>query len=454
MCAQKPANPENSLLTDLYQLTMCAAYFSSKRTELATFDLFVRELPKERAFLIACGLEQAVDYLLNFRFSDADLEYLRSTKKFSEDFLAFLKNLRFTGDVYAVPEGTPVFAREPILRITAPLPEAQIIETFLLNTIGCETLFASKAARVVNSARGKMCVEFGLRRAHGSDAGMKAARASHISGFAGTSNVLAGKEFGIPIYGTVAHSFILSYADEISAFKDYARVFPSECLLLIDTYDTLEGARNAARVGVELEKKGFAFKGVRIDSGNLVELSKEVRKILDNAGLTHSKIFASGDLDEYKIEKMLEEGACIDAFGVGTNLVTSSDAPSLNCNYKLSEIADSSGANKPVLKLSSGKATLPGKKQVYRISREEKFLKDVIALEEETIDGEPLLIKLIENGKLAGKLPSLEEIRARVRVQMSSLPESLKTLRKASAYKVELSKKLSELVKSETEKHK
>jgi nicotinate phosphoribosyltransferase len=435
-----------ALLTDLYQLTMSAAYFKKMRHVVATFDLFIREMPPKRGYLVATGLEQALGYLKNFHFSEECISYLRGQKLFNDEFLLYLAKLRFTGDLWAVPEGTVVFPKEPIVRVTAPIIEAQIAETYLLNTIGFQTLIASKASRVVEAAKGRGVVDFALRRVHGGDAGIKGSRASYIGGCIGTSNVLAGMFYGIPIYGTIAHSFVMAHEKEIDAFRDYADVFPERCLLLIDTYDTLQGARNAVKVAKELEKKGKRMSGVRLDSGNLAKLSKAVRKIFDENGLSYLKIFASGNLDEYKIEKLLKEGAAIDMFGVGTAMGVSSDSPVVNANYKLSELREG-GKELPRMKLSTGKVTLPGKKQVYRFSNKGGYARDVIALEDDKLGGERLLVKFMENGKITRRLSTLDEIRERCRQNLSRLPERYRKLSGTPCYPIELSSGLSRLAR-------
>ncbi len=331
-----------SLFTDYYELTMCAAYFDNKNFETATFDLFIRRLPENRSYFLFAGLEEALQYLQTIRFTEEHIAFLRK-QGFQEDFLDYLQGFRFTGEVWAVPEGTITFPNEPLIRVTAPIIEAQLVETFLLNSINLQTMIATKASRVVQAAKGRAIIEFGLRREPGIDAGMKVARSSFIAGCQGTSNVLAGMTYGIPIFGTMAHSFIMSYPKEIDAFRAFAKTFPNKTTLLIDTYDDLAGAEKAAEVAKELETKGFRLGGVRLDSGDLAETSKKVRKILDDAGLGYVKIFASGDLEEFKIAQLLEDGAPIDAFGVGTKMGTSADRPYLDGIYKLCETQTADG---------------------------------------------------------------------------------------------------------------
>jgi nicotinate phosphoribosyltransferase len=332
-----------SLFTDFYELTMCASYFDNGKFEPATFDLFIRRLPPNRSYFLFAGLEQVLLYLESVHFTDQHIDYLRK-QGFDEAFLEYLRGFKFTGDVWAVPEGTVCFPNEPLIRVTAPIIEAQLVETFLLNTVNLQTMMASKASRVVQAAKGRTVIEFGLRREHGIDAGMKVARSSYIAGCQGTSNVLAGMAYGIPVFGTMAHSFIMSYEREIDAFRAFAKTFPTKSTLLIDTYDDMAGAEKAAVVAKELERKGFRLGGVRLDSGDLVEISKKVRVLLDEKGLDYVRIFASGDLDEYKITELLDKGAKIDAFGVGTKMGTSVDYPYTDVIYKLCETSDGKGA--------------------------------------------------------------------------------------------------------------
>jgi nicotinate phosphoribosyltransferase len=437
-----------SLFTDFYELTMCASYFDNKNFEPATFDLFIRRLPENRSYFLFAGLEQALQYLQSIKFTEEHLAYLKN-QGFSQDFLDYLRGFRFTGDVCAVPEGTVTFPNEPLIRVTAPIIEAQLVETFLLNTVNLQTMIATKASRVVHAAKGKTVIEFGLRREQGIDAGMKVARSSYIAGCQGTSNVLAGQVYGIPVFGTMAHSFIMSYPKEIDAFRAFAKTFPNKSTLLIDTYDDISGAEKAAVVAKELEAKGFRLGGVRLDSGDLAQTSKKVRKILDDQGLAYAKIFASGDLDEYKIAELLSNGAQIDSFGVGTKMGTSADRPYLDVIYKLCETMTADGTFSPIMKLSKDKITLPGRKQVYRFKNAEgNFEKDVIALANEKVQGEPLLVKVMEKGKLIYNLPSLDEIRATAAENLSKLPEHYKALTGAPVYQVELSRNLQNLIKT------
>lgn len=446
-------NEQNmSFFTDFYELTMCASYFDNKRFEPATFDLFIRRLPENRGYLLFAGLEQVLLYLKNLKFTQEQVNYLKK-QDFDEDFLDYLSNFEFTGEVWAALEGTVAFPCEPLIRVTAPIIEAQIVETFLLNTVNLQTTIATKAARVVNAAQGRAVIEFGLRREHGIDAGMKVARCSYLAGCQGTSNVLAGLAYGIPVFGTMAHSFVMSYEKEIDAFRAFAKTFPANSTLLIDTYDDVAGAEKAATVAKELEKSGHKLSGVRLDSGDLTETSKKIRKLLDEKGLEYVSIFASGDLDEFKIKELLENGAKIDGFGVGTKMGTSADKPYVDVIYKLCETMNANKAFSPIMKLSEGKVTLPGRKQVYRFKDEKgKFAKDKIVLAEEKVEGEPLLFKVMEKGKLIYDLPSLDEVRAVAAKNLSLLPEKYKGVAGAPEYPVELSKDLEQLIRELKEK--
>ena len=441
-----------SLFTDFYELTMCASYFDNKNFEPATFDLFIRRLPENRSYFLFAGLEEALQYLENVKFTEDQLGYLKK-QGFKWDFLEYLRNFRFNGEVWAVPEGTVAFPNEPLIRVTAPIIEAQIVETFLLNTINLQTMIATKASRVVHAAKGKPVIEFGLRREHGIDAGMKVARSSYIAGCQGTSNVLAGQTYDIPVFGTMAHSFIMSYPKEIDAFRAFVKTFPNKSTLLLDTYDDISGAEKAAVVAKELEAKGYRLGGVRLDSGDLGEDCRKVRKILDEQGLEYVKIFVSGDLDEFKIQELLKTGARIDSFGVGTKMGTSADRPYLDVIYKLCETMSSDESFSPIMKLSKDKITLPGRKQVYRVKNKIGFFeKDVIALADEKAQGEPLLFKVMEKGKIIYTLPSLDTIRVNVAKNLSKLPDGYKLLTGAPVYQVELSKNLQKLVKTLTNK--
>jgi len=430
------------LFTDLYELTMAASYFANKVFDVATFSLYIRDVYATRNYFVAAGLEQVLDELAAFQFSDPDISYLRSTGRFSEHFLDYLRQLRFTGDVYAMPEGTVFFANEPVMEVTAPIVEAQLIETFVLNTIGFQTMIASKAARCFHAAAGRTLIDFSLRRTQGQDAGIKVARSTFIAGFVATSNVLAGKIYGIPISGTMAHSYVSAFDNERDAFFAYADTFPDHSIFLIDTYDSVEGARHAAAVAKEMQKKGHTLVGVRLDSGDMAGLSREVRKILDDAGLFDVQIFASSGFDEFKIEKILSEGAKIDAFGVGTKVGVSADAPFVDVVYKMVRFK---GQDKR--KLSPGKITLAGAKQVFRKSDPAgRYIEDIIGLRQERIEeGEPLLEKVMENGKPIRSHPTLQTLRKRFEINFSRLDKKYKSIRTTATYPVKLSRRLKDL---------
>ncbi len=430
------------LLTDLYELTMAASYFENSMVEPATFSLFIRNYPHGRSYFVAAGLEQVLDYVANFHFSESDLAYLDRTGLFSDDFLEYLKTMRFTGSIYGLAEGEVFFIDEPILEVTAPIIEAQILETFVINTASLQSMIATKAARCVHAARGRRLVDFSLRRSQGIDAGLKVARSTYIAGFVATSNVLAGKLYGIPISGTMAHSYISSFGDEIEAFRAFARSFPKKTILLIDTYDTVAGARKAAIVGQEMAKEGHKLLGVRLDSGDMTLLSQQVRNVLDEAGLRDVEIFASSGFDEYKIATTLKEDARIDAFGVGTKMGVSADAPYFDMAYKLVQYGE-----RPIMKLSTGKVNLAGEKQVFRkTDHQGQFLEDIIGTRDETIEAAcPLLEPVMQDGKLLRKHPSLEEIRERFRKNFAALDEKYKALDGAHLYPVKLSARLSAL---------
>jgi len=429
------------LFTDLYELTMAASYFREEMNGLATFSLFARRLPPTRGFLVAAGLEDALEYLHALRFTPADLEFLGGLHRFDPDFLRMLGQLRFTGQARAVPEGTVLFADEPLLEVTAPLIEAQIIESAMLNFCHHQTVVASKAARCVLAARGRPVVEFGLRRTAGIDGGMKAARSAFIAGVGSTSNVLAAATYEIPAAGTMAHSYVTAFPSEFEAFRAYAAAFPDQTVLLLDTYDTLAAAHKAAVVAGELAAHGGRLAAVRLDSGDLVSLSKGVREILDQAGHQEVKIFASGGLDEVEIDRCLEAGATVDAFGVGTRMTVSADAPSLDLVYKLVR-----ASGRDVLKLSEGKRTWPGAKQVYRtVGRDGKFSGDLIAGADEPAPKEaaaPLLETVLEGGRVTRPHPSLLRIQAHCVAQIGRLPEAPKRLGQSGVYPVRYSDRL------------
>ncbi len=428
------------IVTDLYQLTMAIGYFEHSMQDTATFELFVRNLPKNRSYLITAGLEQALHYLTHIRFSAENIQFLSWLPIFehvNRKFFEYLENFKFSGSVYAMPEGTIVFADEPILRVTAPIIESQIVETYLLSIINFQTSIATKASRLVYAAKECEVIDFGTRRAHGPQAGVIAARASFIGGCRGTSNVFATHELGIPALGTIAHSWVMAFEDELTSFYKFHETFPDNTILLIDTYNTLSGARQAAKIGKKL-------KGVRLDSGDLLNLSKEVRKILDAKGLQHVKIIASGDLNEDHIDYLLKHNAPIDSFGVGTEMVTSKDAPALGGVYKLVE-QEHNGKSIPKMKFSEDKIAYPCKKQVFRtLDSNGNFVGDIIGLEGENIRGLPLLIPVIRNGKMCYNLPTIHDIQRTASDNLAHLPESFKRLKDAETYPVTKSQKLEE----------
>lgn len=432
-----------ALATDLYELTMAAAYFENGLDHPASFEVFVRWMPPHRSYLVAAGLAQVIEYLSELRFTETDLEFLRRLPVFrhvSDRFFDYLKDFRFSGEVWAIPEGTIFFPNEPILRITAPIIEAQILETYTLSFLNFESSIASKAARMVDAGRGRAIIEFGARRAHGMTAALYAARAAYIGGCVGTSLVEAGYLFGIPIYGTAAHSWNMAFDDELDAFRAYLRVFPETTTLLIDTYDTIQGARKATMLGPQI-------RGVRLDSGDLGRLSKEVRAILDAAGMRETKIVASGDLNEYKIEELIAEGAPIDIFGVGTQLSTSYDAPALGGVYKLvEEVVNGEKVYK--MKLSMEKSHYPGCKQVWRTSDDSgMYLFDTITLaDDDPVPGAvPLMERIMVEGRLVTPYPPLEEIRQRFLTNLQRLPLRYRRLRGAESYPVRVSPRLEDL---------
>ena len=459
-----------TLLTDFYEITMAYGFFKEKKhEEEVVFDLFFRR-NKLITYSIAAGLEQAIEYLTNWHFSDDDIDYLRSQKIFSEEFLEYLKNMRFTGSVYAVKEGEPVFPGEPILSVRAPLIQAQFAETALLNIINHQTLIATKAAKICRAAKDGVVMEFGLRRAQGPDAGIYGARAAVIGGCSSTSNVITGQAFDIPVAGTMAHSWVMGFDSEYEAFKAYAEVYPDNCLLLVDTYDTLKsGVPNAIKVFKELKAKGHEPKGIRLDSGDFAYLSKKARKMLDEAGFENAKICASGDLDEYSIRSLLGQGAKIDLWGVGTKLITSEEMPALGGVYKLSAVVKKDGTVIPKIKLSDNaeKITNPSIKNVYRLFDKDTgmAIADLITLWDEQIDenepltifhpietwkrttvknfrATPLLEKIIENGKLVYEFPTVKDAREFCKKELSSFWEEYLRIDMPHVYKVDLSEKL------------
>jgi len=431
----------SALLTDLYQLNMIQGYLDRGMAETAVFEFFVRKLPPRRGFLMAAGLASALDYLEHLRFSGDELEWLRKTGRFGSKLIDYLADFRFRGDVHAMPEGTAFFANEPILRVTASLPEAQLVETRLINILHFQSLIAAKAARMVLLAPAKLLVDFGLRRAHGAEAGLMAARASYIAGFAGTATVLADKLFGIPIYGTMAHSFIQAFDDEATAFESFARSRPDNLVLLIDTYDTEAAARKVVALAPRLKADAIAIRGVRIDSGDLLALSRSVRKILDAGGLGELIIFASGGIDEDLLAASAREKSPIDGFGIGTNLTTSSDVPSLDCAYKLQEYA-----GVPRRKLSAGKVTWPGRKQVWRrYAADGRMVGDILSTEGDKQSGEPLVRPVMLGGRRIDPAPNLADLRAHASRELARLPTSLQRLQAGASYPVEVADRLTAL---------
>ena len=430
-----------ALMTDLYQISMAAAYFESGQKRRGIFELFIRTLPKNRGCLIAAGLEQALEYLETLRFETDEIRYLRQLPNFQDvpdRFFQFLARLRFTGNVRAVPEGTAVFANEPLLSVNAPIIEAQIAETYLLSAVLFQTMVASKAARIVDAAQNRPVADFGTRRAHGPEAGALAARAAYIGGCAGTSNVYAGKTYGVPVFGTMAHSFVLASRSERRAFESFLRAFPNNASLLVDTYDIRKGIENALRMGPSV-------RSVRIDSGDLERESRNARRQLDENGRPDIQIIASGDLNEYRVQRLVQNGAPIDIFGVGTDMVVSRDAPALPGVYKLAAYEEENGRRIPTAKSSAGKETYPHPKQVFRQSGPGGvFAGDLIARQDETHDGEPLLIPVMKDGRRIAPAESLEAARNRAESQRERLPERIKRLENPDEYAVRFSKTLQE----------
>lgn len=435
-----------ALCIDYYQLTMLNTYFEQQMGETASFELFVRDLPPNRSFLVAAGLEQALEYLEGLSFPESQLEWLKEHYGFSAAFLNFLEELRFAGDVDAMPEGTVFFANEPILRVTAPLAEAQFVETRLINIIQTQSLFASKAARIVLAAPGKQLVEFGMRRAHGLEAGLFAARAAFIAGMTGTSNVLAGRLYGLPLFGTMARSLVQACGGERRAFERFAVANPANVVLLLDAHNMEEGVAAVKDLAPTLKRRGITIKGVRIDGGDLAEAATALRRALNEAGLKDTGIFASGDLDEFALAELMSKEAPIDGFGIGTRLSTSLDTPSLNCTYELVQYD-----GRPTSLRSRGKASLPGRKQVFRsFSSQGPMHWDLIGLEEDLEEGVPLLHPVMRRGKRLHPTPPLDNMRARAKSHISSLPDYLKDLYPGEPYPVELGESLRQIVLEQT----
>ncbi len=440
----------SALLTDLYQLTMNAAYFNSnKHEENATFEMFIRSLPPDWGYFIAAGIDQAIDHICQLQFSEDNISYLNDLKLFSSTYLEFLRHFNFDGDIFALKEGTPFTAETPIIRVTAKRPVAQLLETIILTIINFPTLIASKASRIVNAAGKSAVIDFGLRRAHGIYAGIEGARASYLAGAEATSNVEAARIFEIPHSGTMAHSFVMSFRDEIDAFRAYSNTFPDRSVFVIDTYDTIEGAKVAAKVAKEMEEKGNRLKGVRLDSGNLGNLSKKVRNILDDEGLEYVEIVLSSDLNEYKIEQLTFENAPVDAYGVGTEMITAKPTAALSGVYKLVE--DSYG---PRIKLSYGKRTLPGKKQIYRVGDEKgRYIYDILELEGEECEGLPLLEPAVLNGKRIREAIPLRETRSYCLECVSRLPMETKKVKTIKQYQQKIGPRLQELTEDLTKRY-
>lgn len=439
----------SALLTDLYQLTMLQGYYEQGMEEIAVFEFFVRKLPENRGYLVAAGLAQVLNYLEQLRFSEHEIEWLADTGQFKPALIDRLKTLKFTGDVHAMPEGTVFFQNEPILRITAPLPEAQLIESRIINLLHFQTLIASKAARSVLIAPDTLLVDFGMRRAHGSEAALLAARASYLVGFAGSATVAAGMHFGIPLFGTMAHSFIQAYARESQAFVEFAKANPDNVVLLIDTYDTENGAQKVVDLAPALRAQGIKIKGVRLDSGDLSDHARKVRTLLDRGGLNDTTIFASGNIDEYKLENLLARQAPIDGFGIGTHMDTSADAPYLDCAYKLQEYAGVARR-----KRSEGKATWPGPKQVYRNYDDSGIMSgDTVTVDNASCAGQPLLQLVMQSGKIVAGQPMLIEAREYARCQLTGLPMSLRQLSNTPEYPVIISAALQALAKTVDERN-
>jgi len=426
------------LLTDLYELNMVQAYLDAGMTDTAVFEFFVRKLPATRGFLLAAGLAQVVEFLRSTRVSEAELQWLVDSGRFGRSTLDYLADFRFTGELHAMPEGSVFFADEPIARITAPLPEAQLLESRLINLLHFQTVIASKAARMVLAAKGRALVDFGLRRAHGAEAGLLAARASYLAGFAASATTPAQWLYGVPVTGTMAHSFIQAHDDEAAAFRAFARSRPDNVVLLLDTYDTEAAAHSVVRLAPGLAEEGIEIRGVRLDSGDLVAEARLVRQILDQGGLISVQIFASGGIDENSLRRHVLDGAPIDGYGIGTSLTTSSDAPALDCAYKLQVYA-----GRPKRKLSTGKETWPGRKQVYRrYGSDGIMVGDLLTVEGEAGDGEVLVRPVMERGELVAPAPALEAARSRAAAQLACLPDHLKRLECAPDYPVTVAEPL------------
>jgi nicotinate phosphoribosyltransferase len=430
-----------ALLTDLYELTMLQGYFDEGMDQTAVFEFFVRKLPANRNFLLAGGLEQVLTFLEHFHFTPQDLQWLEETKRFQRGFIRYLGKLRFHCDVDAMPEGTAFFADEPILRVSGPLPQAQLVESRVMNLLNFQTTIASKAVRSVLAAPGKKLAEFGLRRTHGAEAGLLAARASYLAGFTGTSNVLAGRLFGIPLFGTMAHSYIQAHDEEEDAFRRFAYANPDNVVFLLDTYNTEVAAEKVVSLARILARDFIRIQAVRLDSGDLAAHARKVREILDRGGLPEVRIFASGGLDEYQLQELTRAGAPIDGFGVGSHVSTSADAPFLDCAYKLQEYA-----GRPRFKLSEGKATWPGIKQVYRAyDSNGKMTFDTLTLKGEAEVRNALIQPFMRAGKRLRPARRLEDSRQFAAAEVKSLPATLRRLEPAEPYRVKISRSLETL---------
>jgi nicotinate phosphoribosyltransferase len=435
--------PTSPLLTDLYELNMIQAYLDHVEDKEAVFEFFVRRLPDRRGFMLAAGLDDALAYLETLQFSAADIDWLKRTGRFRKNLLDYLSGFRFTGDVHAIPEGTACFPNEPLVRITAPLPQAQLVETRLINILHFQTLIASKAARMVLAAPEKILSDFGLRTAHGAEAGLFSARASYLAGFAGAANVLAGELYGVPIVGTMAHSFVQVHGDEMAAFENFARARPDGVILLIDTYDTEAGARKVVELAPRLKADGIAIRGVRIDSGDLTAMARKVRRILDDGGLKDVIILVSGGINEDVLQTMTAEAAPIDGFGIGVNLAASVDVPAFDCAYKLQEYG-----GHPKRKLSEGKATWPGRKQVWRsYDTGGRMRGDILSLDSDRQAGEPLVVPVMRGGKRLAAPETLAAIRERAARELARLPEPLRRLEAGASYPVKVADALVALAK-------
>ena len=438
------------LFTDLYQLTMAQAYWQARKTAQGTFSLFFRSYPQNRGYFVFAGLADAIRYLEDLRFSPADLDSLRSLDIFDAGYLEFLAGVRFTGNIRAMSEGSIVFSDEPVMEVSGPIIVAQLAETYLVNIVNLQTILATKASRIIHAARGRTVVDFAARRTHGGEAALKLARTSYMVGFAGTSNVMASTMFGIPAYGTMAHSFIETFSEETDAFRAYAKSFPDTSTFLVDTFDTIAGTEKAIKVALEMKQHGHNLRAIRLDSGNLTDLSVKARTMLDAAGLADVQVFASGGMDEFEIESLVNEGAPIGGFGVGTKLGVSADAPWADCVYKLVEYD-----GRPVMKLSTDKATLPGQKQVYRrCNSRGEYAGDVIALAEEPSPGDTaagLLTDVMRQGKAIQQPPRLLELREKYQREFDCLPSGHKSLKSPNRYEVGISDKLERLRSSVTQ---